>query len=160
MALQAPKINPKKRYVHKVSYEGPAKGNRELHQGELGLRSKQGNWLTAQQIEAGRKVLAGAVKKVARIIIRVFAHYPKTKHPLESRMGSGKGSVDKWVAVVKKGTIIYEIKMSQPKYEPEVREALRLAAYKLPVRCEIVSKVKVDEKAPPTSSKNPLPPAA
>ncbi len=105
--------------------------------GEYGLRALEPCWLTAQQIEAARIAIVRCAKKGAKVWIRVFPDKPITKKPAETRMGKGKGSVEGWVAVIKPGRIIYEIE-GVP--ESIAREALRLAAAKLPIKCKIVSR--------------------
>ena len=127
----------KYRRPHKVSYEGKAKGNTELSYGSFGLQAVEGAWVTNRQIEAARICLARYTKRQGKIWIRIFPHLSKTKKPLEVRMGSGKGAPDSWVAVVKPGRIMFEM-AGIP--EADAREALRLAANKLPVRCKIVAK--------------------
>nr|WP_245939651.1 50S ribosomal protein L16 [endosymbiont GvMRE of Glomus versiforme] len=104
---------PKKtkyRYNHSYSYEGYPKGNRVVSFGEFGLKTQEGAYITNRQIEAGRKFISPYVKKTGKMWIRVFPHLGKTKKSVGVRMGSGKGSIEEWVAVVKSGTIIYEIK--------------------------------------------------
>ena len=127
----------KYRRPHKVSYEGKAKGNTELSYGNFGLQAAEGAWITNRQIEAARICLARYTKRQGKIWIRVFPQLSKTKKPLQMRMGSGKGAPDKWVAVVKDGTILFEMAGID---ETLAREALRLAAYKLPIKCKVVSR--------------------
>ena len=127
----------KYRRPHKVSYEGKAKGNTELSFGEFGLQATEGAWVTNRQIEAARICLARYTKRQGKIWIRVFPHLSKSKKPLQVRMGSGKGSPDKWVAVVKTGTILFEMDGID---ETLAREALRLASHKLPIKCKIVTR--------------------
>ena len=127
----------KYRRPHKVSYEGKAKGNTELSYGNYGLQAVEGAWVTNRQIEAARICLARYTKRQGKIWIRVFPHLSKSKKPLEVRMGAGKGAPDQWVAVVKNGTILFEMDGIQ---EEQAREALRLASQKLPIKCKIVSR--------------------
>ena len=127
----------KYRRPHKVSYEGKAKGNSELAFGDFGLQAAEGAWIDNHQIEAARICLARYTKRQGKIWIRVFPQLSKTKKPLQMRMGSGKGAPDKWVAVVKDGTILFEMAGID---ETLAREALRLAAYKLPIKCKVVSR--------------------
>ena len=108
---------PKKtkyRYNHSWKYEGHTKGNATLNYGDYGLQAQEGTYISNRALEAGRKVISPFIKKGGKISgkmwIRVFPHLGKTKKPLEVRMGSGKGSVENWVAVVRAGTIIFEIK--------------------------------------------------
>ena len=127
----------KYRRPHKVSYEGKAKGNTELSFGQYGLQAVEGAWITNRQIEAARICLARYTKRQGKIWIRIFPHLSMSKKPLEVRMGAGKGAPDHWVAVVKNGTILFE--MSEIP-EEAAREALRLASQKLPIKCKIVTR--------------------
>ena len=127
----------KYRRVHRLPYEGKAKGNVELHFGEYGLMAKEGAWITNNQIEAARIAMTRYMKRGGKVWINIFPHMPKTAKPLEVRMGSGKGAVDKWVAVVKEGKIMFEIGGVD---EATAREALRLASHKLPIKCKFVKK--------------------
>jgi large subunit ribosomal protein L16 len=127
----------KYRRPHKVSYEGKAKGNTELSYGNFGLQAVEGAWITNRQIEAARICLARYTKRQGKIWIRIFPHLSKSKKPLEVRMGAGKGAPDQWVAVVKNGTILFEMDEIP---EEQAREALRLASQKLPIKCKIVSR--------------------
>ena len=127
----------KYRRPHKVSYEGKAKGNTELSYGNFGLQAAEGAWITNRQIEAARICLARYTKRQGKIWIRIFPHLSMSKKPLEVRMGAGKGAPDHWVAVVKDGTILFEMDGIM---EEQAREALRLAAQKLPIKCKIVTR--------------------
>ena len=127
----------KYRRMHRLRYEGKTRGNKELHFGEYGLMAKEGNWISSQQIEAARIAMTRYMKRGGKIWINIFPHMPLTKKPLETRMGKGKGSVEKWVAVVKEGKIMFEVSGVS---EEIAREALRLAAHKLPVKCKFVKK--------------------
>ena len=127
----------KYRRPHKVSYEGKAKGNTELSYGSFGLQAVEGAWITNRQIEAARICLARYTKRQGKIWIRIFPQLSKSKKPLEVRMGAGKGAPDQWVAVVKNGTILFEM---DGILEEQAREALRLAAQKLPIKCKIVTR--------------------
>ena len=127
----------KYRRPHKVSYEGKAKGNTELSYGQFGLQAVEGAWITNRQIEAARICLARYTKRQGKIWIRIFPHLSMSKKPLEVRMGAGKGAPDQWVAVVKNGTILFEM---DGILEEQAREALRLAAQKLPIKCKIVTR--------------------
>lgn len=127
----------KYRRPHKVSYEGKAKGNTELSFGEFGLQATEGAWVTNRQIEAARICLARYTKRQGKIWIRIFPHMSMSKKPLEVRMGAGKGAPDHWVAVVKDGTIMFEMSGIT---EEQAREALRLAAQKLPIKCKVVTR--------------------
>ena len=127
----------KYRRPHKVSYEGKAKGNTELSFGQSGLQAVEGAWITNRQIEAARICLARYTKRQGKIWIRIFPHLSMSKKPLEVRMGAGKGAPDHWVAVVKNGTILFEMEGIT---EEQAREALRLASQKLPIKCKIVTR--------------------
>ena len=127
----------KYRRPHKVSYEGKAKGNTELSYGSFGLQATEGAWITNRQIEAARICLARYTKRQGKIWIRIFPQLSKSKKPLEVRMGAGKGAPDQWVAVVKNGTIMFEMAGIT---EEQARAALRLAAQKLPIKCKIVTR--------------------
>lgn len=127
----------KYRKPHRVSYDGHAKGNTELHQGEYGLMAKTGAWISARQIEAARIAMTRYMKRGGKVYINIFPHLAITKKPLETRQGKGKGNVEEWVAVVKEGKIMFEISGVS---ESVAREALRLASHKLPVKCKFVSK--------------------
>jgi len=127
----------KYRRPHSIKYEGKSKAGTEVSFGEFGLQATTGAWVTNRQIEAARITLARYTKRAGKIWIRIFPHLAKTKKPLEVRMGSGKGSPDKWVAVVKPGRVMFEM-AGIP--EATAREALRLASYKLPVKTKIVTK--------------------
>ena len=127
----------KYRRVHRIKYEGKAKGNTELHFGDYGLMAMEGAWITNNQIEAARVAMTRYMKRGGKVYINIFPHMPKTAKPLEVRMGSGKGAVDKWVAVVKKGKIMFEI---ADVTEDVAREALRLASHKLPIKTKFVAK--------------------
>ena len=133
-------LQPKRvkyRRPHGIKYEGLSKAGNEVSFGEFGLQAVTGNWITARQIEAARIVLTRYTKRQGQVWIRIFPHLAKTKKPAEVRMGSGKGSPEEWVAVVKEGRIMFEIGGVQ---EEIAREALRLASYKLPLKCRVVSK--------------------
>ncbi|MCR5422370.1 MAG: 50S ribosomal protein L16 [Bacilli bacterium] len=125
------------RRPHRVSYEGKAKGAKKVDFGEFGLQSLEGNWLTQQQIEAARIAMTRYMKREGKVWIRVFPHMSITKKPLAVRMGGGKGSPEGYVAVVKNGTVMFEIGGVS---EEVAREAFRLASHKLPVRCKFVTK--------------------
>jgi len=135
MLLQPKKTKYRKQQKGRV--RGKATSGYTLEFGEYGLKVLEGGWLTAQQLEAGRVAIVRTAKKGAKLWIRVFPDKPITKKPAETRMGKGKGPVEGWVAVVKPGKIIYEI-AGVP--EEVAKEALRLAASKLPFKCKIVSR--------------------
>ena len=129
----------KYRKPHRLTYDGHAKGNTELHFGEYGLMAKEGAYVSAKQIEAARIAMTRYMKRGGKVFINIFPHLARTKKPLETRQGTGKGNVDEWVAVVKKGKIMFEISEVD---EATAREALRLASHKLPVTCKFVKCLK------------------
>lgn len=128
----------KYRRPHRVSYEGPAKGNLTLNNGAWGLQATEGAWVTNRQIEAARIAITRHMKRQGKVWINIFPHLAKTKKPLEVRMGSGKGAPDSWVAVVKTGKIMFEVAGVA---DEVAAEALRLASHKLPVTTKIIRKV-------------------
>ena len=132
------------RKTHRWTYDGHAKGNTELHFGEYGLMAKEGNWISARQIEAARIAMTRYMKRGGKVYINIFPHMPRTKKPLETRQGKGKGNVDEWVAVVKEGKIMFEISGVS---EEIAREALRLASHKLPVTTKFVKKEEVSSES-------------
>ncbi len=125
----------KYRNPHRLPYDGKAKGNTELHNGEFGLVAMEGAWITDRQIEAARVAMTRYMKRGGKIWINIFPHLSLTKKPLETRQG--KGSHDAWVAVVKEGKIMFEVSQVS---EEVAREALRLAMHKLPIKCKFVKK--------------------
>ena len=138
-------LQPKRtkyRKPQRISYEGKAKGNIELHNGEYGLMAKEGSYITSRQIEAARIAMTREIKnyKKGKLWINIFPHLAKTKKPAEVRMGSGKGNVEEWVAVVKAGKIMFE--MSEVS-EEVAKEAFRLAGHKLPIKTKFVKKNEV-----------------
>jgi large subunit ribosomal protein L16 len=134
----------KYRKPHRLTYDGHAKGNTELHFGEYGLMAKEGNWISARQIEAARIAMTRYMKRGGKVYINIFPHLAITKKPLETRQGKGKGNVDEWVAVVKEGKIMFEISGVS---EEIAREALRLASHKLPVTTKFVSKEEIPSES-------------
>ncbi|MDQ3805953.1 MAG: 50S ribosomal protein L16 [Acidobacteriota bacterium] len=116
---------------------GVANRGAEISFGEYGLKTLEPGWITDRQIEAARIAMTRHVKRGGKIWIRMFPDKPITKKPAETRMGKGKGAPDHWVAVVKPGRILYEI---EGVTEEMAREAMRLAAQKLPVKCKFVSR--------------------
>ncbi len=127
----------KYRKPHRVSYDGRARGNLELKNGEFGLMATEGNWVNARQIESARIAMTRYMKRGGKVRINIFPHLAITKKPLETRQGKGKGNVEEWVAVVKKGKIMFEISNID---EATAREALRLASHKLNVKTKFVKK--------------------
>ncbi len=127
----------KYRKPHRLTYDGHAKGNTTLHFGDYGLMAKEGNWVSARQIEAARIAMTRYMKRGGNVYINIFPHLAITKKPLETRQGKGKGNVEEYVAVVKEGKILFEISGVE---EAVAREALRLASHKLPIKTKFVRK--------------------
>jgi large subunit ribosomal protein L16 len=127
----------KHRRVHRLPYDGKAKGNLELHFGTYGLMAKEGAWINANQIEAARVAMTRYMKRGGKVWINIFPHMPRTAKPIGVRQGKGKGDVDEWVAVVKEGKIMFEIAEVD---EATAREAFRLASHKLPIKTKFVMK--------------------
>ena len=127
----------KYRKPHRLTYDGHAKGNTELHFGEYGLMAKTGNWVSARQIEAARIAMTRYMKRGGKVWIKIFPHKSYTAKAIGVRMGSGKGAPEGWVAPVKRGKVMFEIGGVT---EEQAREALRLAMHKLPVKCKFVKK--------------------
>lgn len=127
----------KYRRPHRLRYDGKAKGNTTLSFGDYGLMACEGAWITEKQIEAARVAMTRYMKRGGKVWINIFPHLSLTKIPLETRMGKGKGQPELWVAVVKKGKIMFEVAGVD---EATAREALRLAMHKLPVTCKFVKK--------------------
>ena len=127
----------KHRKTHRGRTKGPSKGGNEVMFGEYGIQALEPGWITARQIEAARIAMTRHVKRGGKVWIRVFPDKPVTKKPAEVRMGSGKGAPDHWVAVVRPGRILFECS-GVP--EPLAKEAMRLAAYKLPIKTKFLTR--------------------
>lgn len=127
----------KYRRPHRLSYEGRAKAGREVSFGEYGLMADTGAYVSNRQIEAARIAMTRYMKRGGKVWIDIFPDKPITKKPAETRMGSGKGNPEAWVAVVKPGRIMFEISGVD---EETAKEALRLAINKLPIKCKIVTR--------------------
>lgn len=130
----------KYRRVHRGKMRGQSKGGTEINFGEFGLQALEASWITNRQIEAARIAMTRYMKRGGKVWIQIFPHKPFTAKPLEVRMGSGKGAPEGWVAVVKPGKIMFEIAGVS---EEIAREALRLAAHKLPVKCKFVKREEI-----------------
>ncbi|MDY4592888.1 MAG: 50S ribosomal protein L16 [Eubacteriales bacterium] len=130
----------KRRRVHRGRLKGNANKGNVIAYGEYGLVALEPSWVTSNQIEAARIAMTRYIKRGGQVWINIFPHKPVTKKPAETRMGSGKGSVEYWVAVVKPGRVMFEMAGVS---EEVAREALRLASHKLPVKCKIVKKDEV-----------------
>jgi large subunit ribosomal protein L16 len=127
----------KYRKVHKGRIRGTAQTGNSLAFGDFGIQSMTRGRMTSQQIEAARVAMTRSLKRKGKVWIRVFPHKPVTKKPAETRMGKGKGSVEKWVAVIKPGTMLFEVAGCSA---TAAREALRLADTKLPFHCRFISR--------------------
>lgn len=130
----------KRRRVHRGRLTGQANKGNKIAYGEYGLVALEPSWITSNQIEAARIAMTRYIKRGGKVWINIFPHKPITKKPAETRMGSGKGSVEYWVAVVKPGRVMFEMAGVS---EEIAREALRLASHKLPVKCKFVKKEEV-----------------
>ena len=127
----------KYRRVQRGRMTGKATRGNTITYGEYGLQATEPAWITSNQIEAARVAMTRYCKRFGQVWIKIFPDKPITEKPAETRMGSGKGSPEYWVAVVKPGRVMFEIGGVS---EEMAREALRLAAHKLPVKCKIVTK--------------------
>ena len=127
----------KYRKQHRPVRRGMSKGGNEIAFGDFGIQALAPAYVTNRQIEAARIAMTRYIKRGGRVWITIFPDRPLTKHPLGARMGSGKGAPEYWVAVVKPGRVMFEI-AGVP--EETAREAMRLAANKLPVKCKFVKK--------------------
>jgi len=132
----------KYRRVHRGRRSGRASRGAEVSFGEFGLRAEQAAWIDSRQIEAARRAITHTMKRGGRVWIRIFPDKPVTAKPAETRMGSGKGAPDHWVAVVKPGRILFEVGDID---EATAREAMRLASHKLPIPTSFVVREKPAE---------------
>lgn len=131
-------LSPRKtkfRKQHRGRMRGKATRGNTLSFGDYGLQALEPSWITSRQIEAGRRAMTRYVRRGGKIWIRIFPDKPVTMRPAETRMGSGKGAPEYWVAVVKPGRIMYEMN-GVP--ESTAREAMRLAAFKMPIKTKFV----------------------
>lgn len=141
-------MSPKRvkyRKVQRGSMKGKAKGHTKVEFGWYGLVSTEPHWITARQIEAARVAMTRRMRRGGKVWITIFPDKPITKKPAETRMGSGKGNPEEWVAVVKPGRVMFEIAEVS---DEMAREALRLAAQKLPVKCKIITLEDQGEEMP------------
>ena len=127
----------KRRKVFRGRMKGKALRGNTVTYGEYGLVALDPAWVTSNQIEAARVAMTRYIKRGGQVWIKIFPDKPVTEKPAETRMGSGKGSPEYWVAVVKPGRVLFEISGVD---ETSAKEALRLAQYKLPIKCKIVRK--------------------
>lgn len=134
-----------KRVKHRKQFRGSMKGaahrGNTISNGEFGIVALEPSWVKSNQIEAARIAMTRYIKRGGKVWIKIFPDKPVTIQPAETRMGSGKGSLDYWVAVVKPGRVMFEIGGVD---EVIAREALRLAMHKLPLKCRVVSKADLE----------------
>ena len=133
----------KRRKQFRGSMAGKALRGNRITDGEYGIVAVEPAWIKSNQIEAARVAMTRFVKRTGKVWIKIFPDKPVTAKPAETRMGSGKGALEYWVAVVKPGRVMFEI-AGVP--EETAKEALRLATHKLPVKCKIVSKADLDKE--------------
>lgn len=133
----------KRRKLHRGRMTGKATRGNKLAYGDYGLVALEPCWITSNQIEAARVAMTRFTKRGGKVWINIFPHKSVTKKPAETRMGSGKGSPEKWVAVVKPGRVLYELAGVS---EETAREALRLGMHKLPCKCKFIKRDVIVEK--------------
>ena len=133
----------KHRKVHRGRMKGKALRGNTVTYGEYGLQALEPSWITSNQIDAARRAMTRYVKRGGNIWIKIFPHKSVTEKPAETRMGSGKGSPEYWVAIVKPGRIMFEMGGVS---EEDAREAMRLAANKLPIKTKFVMRDDAQEK--------------
>ena len=133
----------KRRRVHRGRMSGTAQKGNSVTYGDYGLVAMEPAWITSNQIEAARIAINRRIKRGGKVWIKIFPHKPVTQKPAETRMGAGKGSPEYWVAVVKPGRVMFELSGVN---EELAREAMRLAANKLPIKCKFVKKEDAIEK--------------
>jgi large subunit ribosomal protein L16 len=127
----------KYRKVHKGRMSGKAKGGTRVTFGEFGLKAQEAGWITARQIESARVAMTRKIKRGGKVWINIFPDKPVTEKPAETRMGSGKGNPEYWVAVIKPGRVMFELAGVD---EDLAREAMRLAGNKLPIKTKFVKR--------------------
>ncbi|HPY98967.1 MAG: 50S ribosomal protein L16 [Firmicutes bacterium ADurb.Bin099] len=127
----------KYRRVHRGRMKGKALRGNTIDQGDYGLVAAEPGWIKSNQIEAARVAMTRYIKRGGSVWVKIFPHKPVTKKPAETRMGSGKGSPEFWVAVVKPGRVMFEIGGVS---EADAKEALRLASGKMPIKCKIMAR--------------------
>ena len=131
----------KYRRVHRGRMKGKASRGNQVTYGEYGLVALEPAWIKSNQIEAARIAMTRYTKRGGKVFIKIFPDKPVTKKPAETRMGSGKGSPEYWVAVVKPGRVLFEMSGVD---ESIAREAMRLASNKLPIKCKFVTKAQLE----------------
>ncbi len=134
----------KYRRVHRGRMKGKATRGNLVTNGSFGLQATEPGWITSNQIEAARIAMTRYIKRGGKVWIKIFPDKPVTEKPAETRMGSGKGSPEYWVAVVKPGRVMFEMDGIS---EEVAREAMRLASHKLPIKCKFVKKEETVEEA-------------
>jgi large subunit ribosomal protein L16 len=130
------------RKAHRGRRQGQSKGHTEVHFGQYGLKSLEAAWITNRQIESARVAMTRYIKRQGKVWINLFPHLPVTKKPAETRMGSGKGSPEWWIANVKPGRVMFELSFPDEKV---AHAALTRAAHKLPMKCRIVRRDEAGE---------------
>ena len=133
----------KYRRVQRGRLTGKAMRGNTVTYGEYGLQAMEPAWITSNQIEAARIAMTRYIKRGGQVWIKIFPDKPITEKPAETRMGSGKGSPEYWVAVVKPGRVMFEMNGVS---EDVAKEAMRLAAHKLPIKCRFVTKAQLDKE--------------
>ncbi|MDP8956767.1 MAG: 50S ribosomal protein L16 [Actinomycetota bacterium] len=131
----------KHRKQHRGRMRGRAKGGTEVHFGDYGLLALEAGWVTNRQIEAARVAMTRHIRRGGKVWINIFPDKPYTKKPAETRMGSGKGNPEGWVAVIKPGRVMFELSGVA---EPVAREAMMRAAHKLPIKSKFISRAGVE----------------
>ena len=132
----------KYRRVHRGRLTGVANRGNKITDGQYGLVATEPAWITSNQIEAARVAMTRYIKRGGQVWIKLFPDKPITETPAETRMGSGKGSPEYWVAVVKPGRVMFEMDGIS---EDQAREAMRLASHKLPIKCKFATKADLDK---------------
>jgi large subunit ribosomal protein L16 len=127
----------KHRKTHKGHRRGAAHSGNAINFGDYALQAEESAWITNRQIEAARRAITRYIRRGGKVWIRIFPDKPVTKKPAETRIGSGKGAPDHWVAVVRRGRIMFELSGVD---EPTAKEAMRLAAHKLPLHTRFIVK--------------------
>ncbi|MBE6686358.1 MAG: 50S ribosomal protein L16 [Ruminococcaceae bacterium] len=133
----------KYRRVHRGRLKGKASRGTEIAYGQYGLVAQEPAWITSNQIEAARIAMTRYIRRGGNVWIKIFPDKPITEKPAETRMGSGKGSPEYWVAVVKPGRVMFEMDGVAPEV---AKEAMRLAMHKLPIKCKFVMKEVAEEE--------------
>lgn len=129
--------NTKFRKMHRGRLSGKPTTNKKLVFGDIGLQALESSWITGAQIEAARKVISRYTKRTGKVWIKIFPDKSVTERPVDSRMGSGKGNVKEWVAIIKSGQLIFELLGVDKEIS---KKALTQASYKLPIKTKIITK--------------------